>query len=140
MIRIAFILAGLYGAAGVALGAASAHGLEERLSPQALVWMATASRYMLWHAPALGICAALLLNAIPHTAARNLLIAATALFALGTLLFCGSLLTLALGGPRGAGAIAPFGGMAMILGWIGLGTAGALMAKRTSDIGPNRDS
>jgi uncharacterized membrane protein YgdD (TMEM256/DUF423 family) len=138
MMKLPLILAGLLGAAGVALGAASSHGLEDRLTPEALDWMATASRYMLWHALAIGLCGAL---ACCLTAGRALaaLKTAAALFTLGILLFCGSLLTLAFGGPRAAGAVAPIGGSALILGWLALAAAG-LFAKSPSGTSPNHDS
>jgi uncharacterized membrane protein YgdD (TMEM256/DUF423 family) len=42
------------------------------------------------------------------------------LFALGTLLFSGSLYALALTGVRALGAVTPFGGVAFIAGWIAL--------------------
>ena len=38
----------------------------------------------------------------------------------GIVLFSGSLYALALGGPKGLGAVTPFGGVAFILGWIAL--------------------
>jgi uncharacterized membrane protein YgdD (TMEM256/DUF423 family) len=37
---------------------------------------------------------------------------------IGTLLFAGSLYALALGAPRGMAALAPVGGVAMLLGWV----------------------
>jgi len=46
---------------------------------------------------------------------------AIASFALGIVLFSGSLYALALGAPRWCGVITPFGGLAFIVGWIALG-------------------
>ena len=39
-------------------------------------------------------------------------------FAIGVALFCGSLYALALGAPRFLGVITPFGGVALIAGWL----------------------
>jgi uncharacterized membrane protein YgdD (TMEM256/DUF423 family) len=113
------IVAGLYGALAVALGAAAAHGLESRLSGEAIAWVETAARYMLAHALALLGCVALL----GHARKRSVVAAGIA-FAVGVLLFCGSLLGLAFLDIRGAGRIAPFGGLALILGWLLLSFAG----------------
>ena len=46
------------------------------------------------------------------------LTAAGSLFALGVLLFSGSLYALALSGVRGLGAITPVGGVLLLGGWI----------------------
>ncbi|HEY8682477.1 MAG TPA: DUF423 domain-containing protein, partial [Rhodanobacter sp.] len=46
---------------------------------------------------------------------------ATLAFALGIVLFSGSLYALALGAPRWTGIITPFGGLALLSGWIALG-------------------
>ena len=44
-------------------------------------------------------------------------------FALGIVLFSGSLNALALGAPRWTGIVTPFGGVAFVIGWIALGLA-----------------
>jgi uncharacterized membrane protein YgdD (TMEM256/DUF423 family) len=41
-------------------------------------------------------------------------------FCTGIVLFCGSLYLLALGAPRGFGAVTPIGGVALIAGWLAL--------------------
>ena len=41
----------------------------------------------------------------------------------GILLFCGSLYLLALSGYRYLGVVTPFGGIALLLGWLGLALA-----------------
>jgi uncharacterized membrane protein YgdD (TMEM256/DUF423 family) len=118
------IVAGLYGALAVALGAAAAHGLESRLSGEAISWVETAARYMLAHALALLGCSALL-----GRAKNGLVVTAGIAFALGVLLFCGSLLGLAFLEARGAGRIAPFGGLSLVLGWLLLSIAGITYLK-----------
>jgi uncharacterized membrane protein YgdD (TMEM256/DUF423 family) len=41
----------------------------------------------------------------------------------GIVLFSGSLYALALGAPKGLGALTPFGGIFLILGWLALAVA-----------------
>ncbi len=94
-------LASLAGLATVALGAFGAHGLADRLSPEALEWWETATLYALAHALAAYVA--------PTPAARAFLV--------GVLLFAGSLYAMALGAPRMLGAVTPFGGLAFLLGW-----------------------
>lgn len=117
MTRILLTAAGLLGALGVGFGAAAAHGLESRMTPQAIGWVATASEYMLWHAAALAACA--------FAAPSRWIAAAGLFFAVGTALFSGSLLALAFLGLPGMGAVAPVGGTALIVGWLTLAVAGA---------------
>ena len=107
--------AGVFGALGVAGGAFGAHALRERISPEALGWFETGTRYHLMHALALlgaGLAAG--------SAGSRALRVAGVCFALGILLFSGSLYALALGAPRWLGAVTPFGGTAWIAGWIAL--------------------
>ena len=109
--------AGAAGACAVLLGALGAHALHGHLTPRMLdVWQ-TAVRFQFWHALALAVCAVL-----PARCARVARLAAS-LFAVGIVLFCGSLYALALGAPRGIGFVTPFGGIAFILGWVVLGVA-----------------
>jgi uncharacterized membrane protein YgdD (TMEM256/DUF423 family) len=42
-------------------------------------------------------------------------------FALGIVLFSGSLYALAVGAPRWTGIVTPFGGVAFLVGWMALG-------------------
>jgi uncharacterized membrane protein YgdD (TMEM256/DUF423 family) len=113
--RIIVITAALTGAAAVALGAFGAHALRNTLDDHALTVWHTAVDYQFWHALALLGVAALARDG----ASRALWFAAVAFFA-GVILFCGSLYALALGAPRFSGAITPFGGVALIAGWIAL--------------------
>lgn len=113
------VLAGLNGAAFVALGAYGAHGLGD--APQAQRWFDIALRYHGWHAAAL-LAIALWMPA--GIAARRLRGVALASFLIGTILFCGSLYRMALTDlPLFAGA-APIGGSSFILGWLALAVAG----------------
>ncbi len=44
-------------------------------------------------------------------------------FVVGVLLFCATLYALALGAPRGLAHLAPIGGAAFVVGWLGMLTA-----------------
>jgi len=112
-------LAGLYGAAGVALGAFGAHGLKAQLGSSLDTWQ-TAVLYHLIHALAL-LVVGLWLRLVPG-AGGSVVVAGVA-FAVGVLLFSGSLYALALGGPRWFGPITPLGGVSFILGWLALSFA-----------------
>jgi len=108
-----------FGAGGVVLGAFGAHALKSRLAADALALWSTATQYLFWHA--LGVLAVGLASiALPESAWLR---AAGSLLAAGILLFSGSLYLLALGAPKGLGAVTPFGGAAFILGWAALAVA-----------------
>lgn len=108
----------LYGFLGVAFGAFGAHALRTRLSADMLAIWKTAVEYQFYHALAL-----LLVGLwIAQQPARALNVAGIC-FALGILLFSGSLYALALSGVRVLGAITPFGGLLFLLGWLSLAWA-----------------
>lgn len=113
------LLAGsLYGLLGVLLGAFGAHAMRDRLSPEMLRVWETAVQYQFWHALALlavGLLAARLAGAWLNAAGVT--------FALGVLIFSGSLYALALTGVRVLGAVTPFGGLLLIAGWLCLAVA-----------------
>lgn len=97
---------------GVAAGAFGAHGLEGRIDARALETFETAARYQLIH----GLAAVFAADRAAReggAAARS----ASLAFLVGALFFCGSLYTLALGGPRILGAVAPLGGLGFMTGW-----------------------
>jgi uncharacterized membrane protein YgdD (TMEM256/DUF423 family) len=105
----------LTGAAAVLLGAFGAHALRNSLDERALATWHTAVDYQFWHALAL-LATGLMMRSATSPALR---IAALA-FCTGIVLFCGSLYLLALGAPRGFGAVTPIGGVALIAGWLAL--------------------
>jgi uncharacterized membrane protein YgdD (TMEM256/DUF423 family) len=109
------LLVGLAGASAVVLGAFGAHALRDALDVAHREWWHTAVEYHFWHALALA-CAV----ACGQGKAKRV---ASGAFALGIVLFCGSLYGLALGAPRWLGAVTPLGGVAFIAGWIALGLA-----------------
>jgi uncharacterized membrane protein YgdD (TMEM256/DUF423 family) len=118
MLRVFLLLAALAGFSGVALGAFAAHGLKGQLSAEYLAVFHTGVHYQLVHALALfGV--ALLGERLPG----RLVKAAGILFALGILLFSGSLYALTLSGLGKLGMITPLGGLCFLAGWLCLGLA-----------------
>lgn len=123
--RKLLIFAAFNGFVAVLAGAMGAHALRATLSTQALGWIATAERYQMWHALALGIVVALAaqkdgLDArMPHRLA-----VAAALFGAGIVLFSGSLYVLALSDWRPIAMVTPLGGLALMAGWLVLAIHG----------------
>jgi uncharacterized membrane protein YgdD (TMEM256/DUF423 family) len=113
MERLFFSLGGISAMLAVAAGAFGAHALRARLAPSSLAIFETAARYQMYHALALlGVAWAMTRwpGSLPQWAGW--------LFAVGTVLFSGSLYALALTGVRWLGAITPLGGAAFLAGWI----------------------
>ena len=118
MLRVFLMLAAFFGFTGVALGAFAAHGLKNRLTEQYLAIFHTGVTYQLVHTLALfGV--ALLLTHLPG----RLVVWAGAFFAVGIVLFSGSLYVLTLTGISKLGIITPIGGLAFLTGWLCLGIA-----------------
>ena len=109
----------------VALGAFGAHGLKDRVSAEALAVWRTGTEYHLAHAIALILVALLLERAGRDAAAFKYLRWAGVLFAVGILIFSGSLYALTLSGVKVLGAITPLGGLCFLSGWALLAVAGA---------------
>ena len=104
-------IAGLSGAAAVALGAYGAHGLKNA-SPQFIEIWKTANAYHFVHSTVL------LFNALHFNGQKRRVVAG--LLGTGILLFSGSCYTVGLLQDRGYGRLAPFGGMAFIGGWLAI--------------------
>lgn len=111
-------LGAAYGFLAVALGAFGAHALKARLSVEMLAIWRTGVEYHFYHALAL-----LLLGVIARQTPSPLLNASGYCFAIGILLFSGSLYALALSEVRILGAVTPFGGLLFLAGWALLGYA-----------------
>ena len=107
------LLAGAAGASAVLLGAFGAHALRTVLDARNFELWHTAVDYHVWHALALVLAVGLGRGRSGRLAVRA--------FASGIVLFSGSLYALALGAPRWVGIITPFGGLALVCGWIALG-------------------
>lgn len=115
----AFRIAAVFGCLAVALGAFGAHGLKEILERnQRVANWETAAHYHLIHAVVL-----LLISR-----AEGFSRLTWWLFTTGILIFSGSLYILAVTNLKWLGAITPFGGVALIAGWIGLAIRGGRVA------------
>ncbi|MBR0966681.1 DUF423 domain-containing protein [Bradyrhizobium diazoefficiens] len=119
MMRLLIGLAGLMGAAGVALAAASAHGADAGR-------LASASTMLLFHATAILAAVALLSRGLLHGGMG--LVAAFG-FVIGTTLFAGDLTLRQYAGHSLFPMAAPTGGTMMIASWLAV-TLAAMMAKK----------
>ena len=109
----ALAVAGLLLALATVLGAFGAHALKGQLPADRLQVYETAVRYHFFHALGLlGI--GLTLRFVDASLVRW----AALLVLLGVVLFSGSLYALTFGAPRPVGVITPFGGLALIAGWV----------------------
>nr|WP_312972239.1 DUF423 domain-containing protein [Pseudomonas sp.] len=123
MVRLWLLLSAFAGFSGVAMGAFAAHGLKSRLSAGYLAVFQTGTHYQLIHALALLGVAILAL-----IAPGRLVNLAGGFFAVGIVLFSGSLYALTLSGIAKLGIITPFGGLVFLAGWACLGVAAWRMA------------
>ncbi len=124
MTRIFIVLSGLLGFVAVGLGAFGAHGLRSHLEAlpdgaKRLEWWNTAAHYNLTHALAIGLAAWLVHRGggLPGTIAGWS-------FTAGIALFSGSLYAMTLTGQTKLGAITPFGGGLLLVGWAAVLVAG----------------
>ena len=133
----------IWGFLAVAMGSFGAHGLRERFeslgnAPGGLTTARlnenfhTATQYQMY-------CAfALLAVGLMAQSGRNsgaALDAAGWLFLAGSLVFSGSLYILCVTGDKWYGRITPFGGIAMLAGWIALALAAGASSKLAGEIG-----
>jgi uncharacterized membrane protein YgdD (TMEM256/DUF423 family) len=121
------VLGAIFGFIGVALGAFGSHALRSKLTSERVATFETGVRYQMWHALALFVV--VIVEAwIPSGGSPSFtlvgdrggapsLFAAGWLFAGGIVLFSGSLYALAVTGNRAWGAVTPFGGTCLLLGW-----------------------
>ena len=116
MTQFALIAGSLYGLIGVLFGAFGAHALSSRLTAEMQAVWQTAVQYQFYHALALLAVGVLARQGLAGASVTT----ATICFALGTLVFSGSLYVLALSGVRWLGAITPIGGVLLIVAWIAL--------------------
>jgi uncharacterized membrane protein YgdD (TMEM256/DUF423 family) len=112
-----WLIAGLMGVTGVALGAFGAHVLRESLLQRQTVnlWQ-TAVLYQLIHTVALLALAGWKADSAARLAPA--ITAAAYCWIGGIVLFSGSLYGLALGGPRLLGPVTPAGGLLLLAGWV----------------------
>ena len=132
MERTFLLLGAAFGLVGVLLGAFGSHALRSKLTPERVATFETGVRYQLWHA--LALFAVVFVGAVRFprggwfgyaplaqaTTSEWPVSAAGWLFVAGIVLFSGSLYVLSLTGKRGWGAVTPFGGACLVLGWAAL--------------------
>ncbi len=99
---------------GVALGAFGAHGLKDTLSAEARPVYQTAVLYHLIHGMAL-LAVGWLATLKPNSPVVR---QAGWAFVIGIVLFSGSLYALSLTGIKKLGIVTPFGGLALLVGWL----------------------
>lgn len=114
------VVGALYGAMAVGLGAIGAHALDSNFVPQDSETFDKAVFYQLIHAIAMVAIGGLKGHVLPV-----LLGAASWAFALGVLLFSGSLYLMLLGGPAEAMYATPIGGGLLVIGWLIVAVASA---------------
>jgi uncharacterized membrane protein YgdD (TMEM256/DUF423 family) len=106
------LLGSILALSAVLFGAFGAHALRETLSAHdSIQTWETAVRYQMWHALALILLSMIrLAQPIPKMTGPC--------FAIGSLLFSGSLYGLALDGPKWLGPVTPLGGLCLMIGWL----------------------
>lgn len=100
-------LGALCGALGLILCAFASHGVSD---PQNGFWLRIGGFCLAIQA----LAAIVALGFVPDRLGRI----SAVLFLAGGLVFAFSLAAMAFGGPRWLGAVTPFGGLSMILGWV----------------------
>ena len=106
-VRLAAGLAGI----AVALGAFGAHAMKDHYEAAVLQTFETAVRYQMYHALAIGLCAALGMHGRRTGAAAIC-------FLVGIVLFCGSIYGLVFLQAKWLGPVTPIGGVAFLAGWL----------------------
>jgi uncharacterized membrane protein YgdD (TMEM256/DUF423 family) len=118
MTRWLIAFAGVAGAVAVAFGAFGAHALRKKLPEDRLANLELGVRYIFFHIP--GVLAAAWLSSAVPCGGNTFATVAGWSFALGMVLFSGSLIVLALTGEKRWGRVTPVGGILFIVGWIAL--------------------
>jgi uncharacterized membrane protein YgdD (TMEM256/DUF423 family) len=119
-----YVIGALLALLSVCADAFAAHGLAATAPAmeQAVVWFKEGANFQMNHA--LGLLIAITVAERLAGRARTLVRAAAVLFAVGTVLFSGALYSISFAGP---GFFAPWGGFAVMAGWL-LFAAGAVVA------------
>ena len=110
--RLLMSIAATYGLVAVLLGAFAAHGLKEVLSASSLASWQTGVTYQMTHALVL-----LVIGLWLRQGGSNLVKVAGVLFAIGVLVFSGSIYALVLLQVSWLGPVTPLGGLCLIAGW-----------------------
>lgn len=113
MMMVWIAVAAVFGAIAVALGAFGAHALRDSLGPARLATFNTGVQYQFYHTIALAA-----VGGIGFVHQSVFWPAAAWLFAIGIVLFSGSLYGLAITERRAFGPITPLGGLCFLAGWV----------------------
>ena len=100
------------GLLGVVMGAAGTHALEGRLDSDALDTLETAVRFQMYHTIAL-----VAIGGLGSVWKSRAVAISCGLLTLGVIVFCGSLYLIALLDIGAFGAVAPVGGLSLMVGW-----------------------
>ena len=111
--RLLMSIAATYGLVAVLLGAFAANGLKEVLSASSLASWQTGVTYQMTHALVL-----LVIGLWLRQGGSNLVKVAGVLFAIGVLVFSGSIYALVLLQVSWLGPVTPLGGLCLIAGWV----------------------
>jgi len=111
--RLFFVVAALFGATGVALGAYASHGLTRWATTQQVEYFQLAVTYQLLHAITL-----LIVSLCGFFITSRCLRISQVAFVLGILLFSGSLYLYVFTGTKVLGMITPIGGLLFIIAWL----------------------
>ncbi len=112
-VQLLLVLAALFGATGVALGAYGSHGLSRWASPTQIGYFQLAVTYQLLHSIAL-----LAISILSIWITNRYLLASQICMSLGILFFSGSLYLYVLSGHKILGVITPVGGLLLIIAWL----------------------
>jgi uncharacterized membrane protein YgdD (TMEM256/DUF423 family) len=114
-VKVDWVVVGCGSAAlAVVLGAFGAHALKGSIGVDEIEIWKTGVQYQMVHAIAIVVHGV-------FRERRSVGAAPAWCFFLGSLVFCGSLYVLAVGGPRGVGVITPVGGVLFVVGWVVFG-------------------
>ena len=113
MSKTIIMIASIFLALAVVIGAFGAHGLKNHLSAEMVQIYKTGVEYHFYHA--LGL---LLVGVLSMSMPSGYLKWSAILLSAGIILFSGSLYALATTGIKVLGAITPLGGLSFIAGWI----------------------
>lgn len=127
--RLFLAFAAFLGGTAVAAGAFATHALRGQLSPRLLEVFETGVRYQMYHALALALVALALTTSLGQP---NWLAAGGWALIAGTVIFSGSLYALSLSEVGILGAVAPLGGLALMVGWICVAIAACLGSSPSS--------
>ena len=114
--RWPMLVAGIGGLTAVAIGAFAAHGLSAHLGSSGKALISTAFEYHMAHSLAILAVAVLMDKTSSHLLLSVVVIA----FAVGVVLFSGSLYLMAITKMTDFAFITPIGGVSFLIGWLSL--------------------